>query len=265
MRNPKVAVIGAGYVGTAYAKLFKEPVIYDEPKGIGTREEVNACGMALIAVPTNLKDDGSLDMSIVEDVVGWLETDCILIKSALNPGTTDRLKKLYPNKKIAVSVELIGEGAYSLPFWKYPHPTDPTLHQNLIIGGTDEEATLCAEYIWERVSPDLDIHLTTAIEAEICKLWENTWGAMKVTFANEMYDLCQAYGANFMRTMQAWGSDGRVEKMHMRVVSGKRGWKSKCWDKDVPALATAGKAKGLKMGLIDQVIASNKNHLTKNG
>lgn len=263
-RNPKVAIVGVGYVGGAYAKLWENPLLYNPGKYETTKEQVNECGMALVAVPTNLLPDGTLDMSIIEDVLSWLDTDVILIKSALNPGTVDRLKEQYPDKRIAVSVELIGEGKYSLPYWKYPHPTDPTLHQNLVIGGTVEDATMAAEYIWERQSPDLDIHMVTAMEAEICKLMENTWGALKVTFANEMYDLCNAYGANFIQVLQAWGSDGRVEKMHMRVVSGKRGWVSKCWDKDIPAIVAAGQKQGLPMDLIEQVLTSNKRHLSEN-
>jgi len=262
--NRKVAIIGYGYVGKAFNKVFPEAVIYDEPQKIGTREEANSCGLALVVVPTNLQEDGTLDISIVEDVVSWLETDCILIKSAVMPGTVDALKEKYPDKKIAVSVEMVGEGKYHVPFWKYPHPQDPTLHQFLIVGGTTEDANMCAEFFWEKLSPSIDIHIVTALEAEICKLMENFWGAMKVTFANEVYKFCQLYGANYIRVLQAWGSDGRTEKMHMRVTEGKQGWKSKCWDKDIPAFYTSMKNKGYESLLAKAVIASNEKHLSFN-
>lgn len=256
----KVAIIGAGYVGSAYKKLFDDAVVYDEPKAIGNRADVNACDMALVCVPTNLKEDGGLDMSIVEEVVGWLETPLILIKSALMPGTVDRLVA-GTGKRIAVSPEFIGEGKYTLPFWKYPHPTDPTLHQFLIVGGDEGTATACAGVVWERMSPDLDIHIVSALEAEICKLMENSWGALKVSFANEMETVCRAYGANYTKVLQAWGADGRVEKMHMRVLAWKRGWKSKCWDKDVPALIKAAALRGVDFLLLKAVLASNTEHL----
>lgn len=252
----KVAIIGAGYVGSAYQKLFPEAIIYDEPRGIGTREEVNTCDMALVAVPTDPLPDGSLDMSIVENVVDWLETPLILIKSALMPGTVDRLVA-GSGKKIAVSVEMIGEGKYTLPFWRYPHPTDPSMHEFLIVGGAEEAATGCAQVMWERMSPDIDIHIISAVEAEICKLMENSWGAMKVSFANEFYKVCQAYGANYTKVLQAWGADGRVEKMHMRVLPWKRGWKSKCYDKDIPALVKAAADKGVTAGIMLAVIEQN--------
>jgi len=260
----KVSIVGAGYLGSCYQKFFDDPYIYDEPKGIGTREEVNKADFALIAVPTDGKEDGSLDMSIIDDIFTWIETPLILIKSALMPGTVDRLKKQYPNKHICVSVEMLGEGKYYIPTWKYPSQTDPTSHNFLIVGGESKDAELCAGYLWQRMSPDINIHIVTAVEAEICKLFENTWGAMKVTFANTIYDICQKYDANYIRVLQAWGSDGRTEKMHMRVVRGKRGWKSKCFSKDIPALAKVGHNLGVNVELIDAVISANKVHYAQN-
>lgn len=271
----KVAIIGNGWVGQAYQKMFPEAVIYDEPQiesvGDQTREQaiaagrvaVNQCDLSLICVPTDPKKTfdnrngwkSELDMSIVEDVVDWIETPLILIKSALQPGTTDRLVEK-TGKNIAVSVEMVGEGKYFVPFWKYPDAEDPTMHNFLIVGGEDETARRCADFLWRKMSPDIDIHILTAIEAEVVKLMENTWGAQKVTFANVMYDICQDLGADYTRVLQAWGADGRTEKMHMRVLPHKRGWKSKCFDKDVPALA------GLdKSGWLHKLVQVNEEHL----
>lgn len=277
----KVAIIGHGWVGQAYDRMFQneERVIYDEPEIVAyfskdleeggdvnkeieiARDEVNKCDLAIVAVPTNsIKKDGTdqLDMSIVEDVISWLETPLILIKSALQPGTVDRLVK-ETGKNIAVSVEMVGEGKYFIPYWKYPDPVEPMVHNFLIIGGEEETARRCADVLWAKMSPDINIHLVSAIEAEITKLMENTWGAMKVTFANTIYDICEDLGANYTKVLQAWGADGRTEKMHMRVMPGKRGWKSKCYDKDIPALA------GLdSSGFLKSVVKANRKHLRKN-
>lgn len=300
----KVALIGAGWVGKAYAKMFPDAYLYDitfpgkvdidldgEYKTVhydhpfinGTvanKAAINKdCDIALVCVPTNAiteeehidlgeayKSDrvlNKLDMSIVEEVCDWLETPLILIKSALQPGTVDRLLEKYKkqgyDKKIAVSVEMVGEGRYFVPFWKYPHAEDPTYHDFLIIGGEEETAKRCADVLWSKMSPDINIHLVSAIEAEIVKLTENSWGAMKVTFANTIYDICEDMGANYTKVLQAWGADGRTEKMHMRVLPGKRGWKSKCFDKDIPALASLDKS-----GFLNKLIEVNEQHLTKN-
>lgn len=267
-QNNKISICGGGYVGKSMLKLFPDAVIYDEPLGIGTREEVNKTDLAIIAVPTNSLPDGGLDMSIVEDVVSWIEAPLICIKSALMPGTVDYLVKKY-NKHITVSVEMVGEGKYFIPYWKYPDPTDERLHGFLIVGGADKDATRAAEYFWEKMSPDIDIHIVSAVEAEICKLMENTFGGLKVSFANTIYDICQAYNANYIKVMQAWGAQGTwvgnegTGKMHMRVVPGKRGWKSKCLDKDIPALLKVAEDNGVDGSLIKGILEANKIHLQK--
>lgn len=261
----KVALVGMGYLGSAYANFFTDAVQYDEPKELGTREEVNQCDIALVAVPTDPLPDGSLDMSIVESVIDWVDTPLILIKSALMPGTVDRLVKK-TGKKIAVSLEMIGMGNYYLDPSKYPDPLNPQKHQTLIIGGELETATKCAEFLWDKMSPNIRIHLIEAKEVEIAKLLENAYGALKVTWINCMYDLIQDAGGNFIRTHQAWSSDSRVDGVHLRTLSWKRGWKSHCYSKDIQALVTYAKNNGTDSmaRLIQTIVDINEYHLSKN-
>lgn len=261
------AIIGYGYVGKAYNKMFPEALIYDPYADIpadysATKEEINKCDLALVCVPTDLKD-GKLDMSIVEEVVGWIETPLILIKSALQPGTVDRLVK-ETGKNIAVSVELVGMGKYYTPA-QYPDPKDPTKHQTLIIGGEPKTAEACAEILWSKMSPTISIHLVSALEAEITKLVENAYGALKVTWVNTLMSLAQKSGTSFIKIHQAWQSDPRVEGMHQRAVSFNRGWRSHCWDKDPPALARYAESIGADdmAKLINTILELNQGHLSE--
>jgi Predicted UDP-glucose 6-dehydrogenase len=261
-----IALVGNGYLGQAYENMFPDALIYDEPKELFAgqptlalgRKVVNECDVAIVAVPTDYKENGELDTGIIEDVVGWLETDTILIKSALQPGTTDRLVA-ETGKNIAVSVEFIGEQNYFVPPELYPDPKEPKKHRLLIIGGEEPARTKAAEMLWEQMSPDTRIHLVTAIEAEIAKLAENTFGALKVTWANVLRDVCDKYGANFIQVHQAWSEDGRVNPMHTRSVAHRRGWSSKCYNKDVRAMAAIAGSELLK-GLV----ADNERHLGMN-
>ena len=94
MKN-KVAIIGYGYVGKAMHKIFPDALLYDialsplvgNGMEYATKEQINAeCGLAIVCVPTPMVEDEHsefkrVDISIVEEVVGWLETPLILIKS----------------------------------------------------------------------------------------------------------------------------------------------------------------------------------------
>jgi UDP-glucose 6-dehydrogenase len=266
----KVAIVGVGVVGSAYAQLFPDAILYDpilakddHKKGISdSKSEVNKCDLAIVCVFTPSKDNGELDTSIVEEVIDWLKTPLILIKSALQPGTVDRLVKK-TGKNIAVSVEFIGEGSYPVHFWKYPHQSDPRYHQMLIVGGEEKTATACAEILWSKMSPDIKIHITSALEAEITKLVENAYGALKVTWINSILSLAQKSDANFIKIHQAWQSDPRTDSMHLRAVSFNRGWSSKCWDKDIPALVAYAKKVGATdlQKLFETIIELNRSHL----
>lgn len=241
--------------------MFPDAYQFDEPKGIGTREEVNKRDVAIVAVPTDLNAVGELDMTIVETVVDWLETPYILLKSALMPGTVDRLVEK-TGKQIAVSVEFIGMGKYFSPPWKFPHQTDPSQHPMLIVGGEEHVASYCAEVLWDKMSPDIRIHLVTAKEAETVKLIENAYGALKVSWINAIRTLTDKTGLSFLRVHQAWQSDPRTDSMHLRTVGFKRGWKSHCWDKDVEALKNYAKDTGASdlEDLLGSVIRLNEYH-----
>lgn len=263
-----VAIVGYGKVGQSYHKVFPEAIIYDpyHPDGKNTtKDQVNACDVALVAVFTPHKEDGTLDISIVEEVINWIECPLIIIKSALHPGTTDKLVEK-TGKRIAISVEYVGEGNYPVHFWKYPHQDDPRMHQMLVVGGEPSVAEEAIEILWRRLSPDVKIHKVTALEAEIVKLVENSYPAMKVTFMNALLSVAEKSGSSFVRIHQAWNSDPRTDSMHVRAVSHERGWASKCWDKDVPALAAYAESIGATdmSELLDTILDINRDHLELN-
>lgn len=285
-----MALIGNGYLGQAYAEVFPEAIVYDEPKGLFregdhewngakaiyeiqnggpardmARQLVNEAGVAIVAVPTDPLESGALDMGVVEEVVSWCESDTILIKSALMPGTVDRLVE-ETGKDIAVSVEYIGMGNYYLDPHDYPDPKDPRKHKLLVVGGEEPARSNAANLLWSKMSPDTRVHLVTAKEAEITKLVENAYGALKVTWANCLFNAVQRAGGNPIAVHQAWSEDGRVDPMHTRVVPGKRGWASHCYDKDIEALrhyAESIEADDMAE-LMATVVKLNQGHLDEN-
>jgi UDP-N-acetyl-D-mannosaminuronate dehydrogenase len=67
----RVAIIGRGYVGRALEDFFKgkyEIVIYDPPQGFVDKRAVNTADLAVVSVPTKMNEDGTADLSAVEDL-----------------------------------------------------------------------------------------------------------------------------------------------------------------------------------------------------
>ena len=130
-----VGIVGYGYVGKAVGNLLssKHDIIVKEIEN--TYVECNMCDVAVICVPTPMRQDGEVDISIVEEAVKNIDCGLIIIKSTIPPGTSEYLANKY-KKNIVFSPEYIGEGNYPLPYWEgVPHPTDMSKHQFTIFGG----------------------------------------------------------------------------------------------------------------------------------
>lgn len=282
MKN-KIAIIGFGYVGKAMLKIFPDALIYDplhwnadesqctelgrkviEEFGVtlAKRDGINsACGLSIICVPTPMQETESefkpVDTSIVEDVISWLQTDLILIKSTVPPGTTDRLCR-ETGKNICFSPEYVGEGKYQITEWQYMSATNPRTHDFQIIGGAPNIRDRVCNYFIKELGPEKTYYLIDAVEAEIIKYMENAWGAMKVIFSQEMWELCQLLGASYIRVREGWALDNRVERMHTAVFVGDQGFAGKCYPKDLNGIVALGDTLGAEMSLIKATLRKNR-------
>lgn len=263
----RVAIVGYGYVGKAMHLIFPDAVIYDitMPNLESLRARVNGCGLAIICVPTPMKEDGDADVSAVYECVDWIETNYILIKSAVPPGTCIDLCVKYRDKRIAVSPEYIGEGNYQITPWKYMSPTDPRLHDFMIVGAEKSRvADAIFNFFIPKLGPEKIYFHCTSIEAEIIKYMENSWNALKVIFAHEFYRLCGIFGASYIRVREGWTLDNRVEKMHTAVFVNKPGFDGKCLPKDVNAIVKRAEDFGVDMPLMRAVLIANERVKSEN-
>ena len=106
--HEKAAIVGVGHVGSAMHQLIPDAVLYDPIRAIGCREAVNRTQFAFICVPTPSAPDGSCDTSAVEEVIAWLETPFIVIRSTVSVGFTQKMWEKY-NKHIVFQPEYYGE------------------------------------------------------------------------------------------------------------------------------------------------------------
>lgn len=264
-KNKTIAIIGHGYVGKAYERFFQEHfniVIYDPHHGHDDKDAVNKADMAVICVPTNQNEDRSADLTALYSTMDWLDVPLVVSKSALPPGTADYVCREY-NINLCVSPEYVGEGNYFVPFWKYPDPDDATSHGFLIVGGEEPGRTEIVDFFMTVMGPDTKVLKCSATDAELIKYMENCWGATKVTFCNELYEIAKAVGADYQNVREGFLMDSRTERMHTMILPDKRGFGGKCFPKDIASTVhTAGKC-GYKADLLEQVIKSNEKFLKK--
>lgn len=256
MKVYKIAIIGAlGHVGQAMASLFQgkegyQVVSYD--LSIGTKKEVNQCNLAIICVPTPTGKDDTCDISAVEKTVVWLKTPLILIKSTVAPGTTEYLKGKY-RKRIVMSPEYYGQSHYFQPKewqtaeWPY-----------IIVGGDKKDCNEVLDFFTPILGPTKSYFITDATTAEVVKYWENIFGAMKVTFVNEMYEICKKFGVSYHEARELWAQDPRVNRNHTSVFVGNRGFSGKCFPKDLSALIRASEKAGYDPKFLKEIQRSNE-------
>lgn len=263
-----VGIVGLGYVGTGMKNLFNRCVsaFYDPFKdpyvevyakdGVkmvakNSKEMVNGCDMALVCVPTP-DEEGVCDTSYVEEAVSWLKAPLIVVKSTVPPGTTERLAVKY-SKNVVFSPEYLGEGGYFVPFWRYPDPHDAQKHSFCIFGGPRSLTNRAVDLFSRVMGPHVTYMQTDSITAEFVKYMENVWIAMKVTWANQMFDAAEAMGVDYREARELWALDGRVDKMHTCVWPEKRGFGGKCIPKDLNGFIAACREKGFVPELLEKV------------
>jgi|TARA_Y100000310_G_scaffold270565_1_gene284504 UDPglucose 6-dehydrogenase len=267
----KIGIVGHGYVGEAMGRFFENHYdlkIYDpkytnetlkEPKGLTGKNGINECDMAVVCVPTPMNDDGSCDLSILDETMEWLEVDLILVKSTTTPGSLQQYVET--GKNIVFSPEYIGEGKYNIQWWKdkgYPHPTDMTKHDFFIFGGEKWLNEKAIQFFMKVTGPGLKYMQTDINTAQLVKYMVNCWGATKVTFCNEFYDIARSLDISYEELRELFLLDGRTERMHTAVFSDKRGYDGKCYPKDINA--TAKFAEEADVSLLKAVIEKNKKY-----
>lgn len=264
--NMKIAIVGGGYVGKSYAKLFPDALIYSpsrEKEGIITKDAINKCDLAIVCVPTKMLKDGSVDVSIVEDVVNWLKTPLILIKSTVPPTTTKRLKKK-TGKRICHSPEYVGEGGYFVPFWQYAHPTEPIYHSFMIIGGDPKDREDILQFFYPVLGATKIYYQVDETTSELIKYMENCAIASKVTLCNEFYNIAKTFGVNYSQVREGFVLDKRQGEMFTIVYKNRRGFDGKCLPKDINGIINASTKAGYNPKYLRDIWKNNKR-IIKNG
>lgn len=246
----KIGIVGLGHVGSNMKELFKDVVIYDEPKNIGSKEEINSCDISFICVPTPAREDGSCDTSIVESVLNWVNTDVIVIRSTVPVGFTDNMvKKL--SKNIVFQPEYYGE--------TIDHPfSDPKNRSWITLGGNLKDSKKVANVYKNVFNSNIIFQFTDSKTAELAKYMENSFLATKVTFCNQFYDLANSLGVDYDLLRETWLLDPRIGRSHTFVYDCDRGFGGSCLPKDLKSIIHQADELGLEVPLLKSVLKTNE-------
>lgn len=232
-----IGIIGQGFVGNAVYQKFKNffnIYTYDINPELCNSNLIdlkNNCKIIFVCVPTPMKSDGSCDISIVETVVSQLSDidDLIIInKSTVILGTTEKLNLKYKRIQILFNPEFLTER----------NAVEDFNNQSRIILGGPRPATTVVKNIFSKVFPNAHIIKTGATHAEMIKYFTNSFLATKVSFANEMYDLCEKLDLDYDKVVEYSSLDNRIGNSHLNVPGpdGDLGFGGHCFPKDLSAL-----------------------------
>ena len=234
----KIGIIGQGFVGTAVYEGLKHHhkiETYDIAKTSTCKSLADLSeksDVIFICLPTPMKKDGRCHIDIVESTLLGLDVidECkiVVVKSTIPPGTTAKWNSLFTNIQIVFNPEFLTE-ANSIEDFK---------NQNRIIIGGPRPATTKVKRVFTKAFPKVPIIKPGSTTAEMVKYFLNSFLATKVSFANEMYQICNGLDIDYDKVTEYAIYDERLGRSHLNVPGpdGDFGYGGHCFPKDVNAL-----------------------------
>ena len=224
-----------------------------------TYESVQTADAIFIAVGTPPNADGSANLTYIrqaaENIADELakahtEYPVVVVKSTVPPGTTrdvvcKTIREMLPDLKFGccMNPEFLREGRAVFDFMN---------PDRIVIGTTDAKAAEIMHNLYSGIeAPILDVEPTAA---EMIKYTSNALLAAKISFANEIGNLCKKIGVDVYEVMKGVGMDSRVSPKFLNAGTGFGG---SCFPKDVAALADIIRKEDLEPIFLDAILKVN--------
>ena len=247
LRRGEIPIYEAGLEDLVRAGLDRRRLSFV----LGAENAVEDAEFVFLCVPTPEGEDGSADMSYVQEAAGQigprLRSEAVVInKSTVPVGSTRVVEHALGRDDVFVvsNPEFLREGS----------AVHDCLHPDrIVIGTTDHGAAIRVASLFERLEAPLIV--TDPVSAETIKYASNAFLATKVSFVNAMANLCEAVGADMRDVVLGMGYDHRIGFEFLKPGPG---WGGSCFPKDTMALIRIGDDAGYDFSLLRGVVAVNE-------
>jgi len=260
----QIGIIGVGVLGGAISTVLKsfddlEILEYDKYKSVGSFEKCIVSDLLFICLPTLFDEiNQSYDKTEIYNVFELLNDvkyrGIILLKSTVEPGTTNEISKLYPDLNIIHNPEFLSARTAVEDFQNQSHiilgilENTPTSSINSIIN-----------FYKTRIGSDIKISITTSYESEAVKLFCNSFYAVKVHYFSVMRMFCDARDIKFENVRDCMLLNGWINPQHTNAPGrdGLLSFGGACFPKDIKALNAIVKKNDIPNDLLQSVIKEN--------
>lgn len=215
--------------------------------------------VVFLAVGTPSEGDGGADLSYLFDAVDLITQNLngykvIAIKSTVPVGTARKVYKRIASRAGGALFDVVSNPE----FLREGSAVEDFLHPDRVVIGTESEQAIAI--MKDIYSPlyliETPFVITNNETAEMIKYASNTFLAAKISYINEIANICEIVGADVNVVARAMGLDGRISKKFLHAGPGFGG---SCFPKDARALYHLSKEKGYDPVLVESVIQVNEN------
>ncbi|MDP4198202.1 MAG: UDP-glucose/GDP-mannose dehydrogenase family protein [Bacteroidota bacterium] len=226
------------------------------------KEAVDHAEVIFLALPTPPGADGAADLSMVLETAKGIaqlvtEPKVVVNKSTVPVGTADRVRAIFEsNTDIPIAVvsnpEFLKEGAAVQDFMK---------PDRIVVGSRDPGAIMIMKELYEPfVRTGNPIYIMDEKSSELTKYAANSLLATKISFMNEIANLCDLVGADVEHVRIGVGSDGRIGPQFLFPGVGYGG---SCFPKDIKALVKTAEEMGHDFAILKAVEDANNRQKTQ--
>lgn len=214
-----------------------------------------------IGVGTPEKKDGSANLkyvyTVAEEIADSIRKNCVVVvKSTVPIGTNDKIEKLL-RKRVKEGIEV---SVVSNPeFLSQGTAVKDTLHaQRIVLGVQNKHATKVMKEVYNAFG--IEYVITDRHSAEMIKYASNDFLALKISYINEISNICELVGANIEDVAKGMGLDSRIGNKFLKAGIGYGG---SCFPKDTKALHWLASFYDYELQTVKAAIEVNKNQKMK--